>query len=89
MTTWNPPPSPLEPPTVDLTERQADVLAGLCRGESNAEIGARLFISENSVKTTVKRVFSKLGARNRWHAVAIACSRQVHITVTESYRRAA
>jgi len=54
-----------------LTERELDVLAGMCEGRSNAEIGRSLFLSEDTVKTHARRLFKKLGAVDRAHAVAL------------------
>jgi DNA-binding NarL/FixJ family response regulator len=58
-----------------LTERELEVLAGMCEGMSNAEIGRALFLSEDTVKTHARRLFRKLGAADRAHAVAIALRR--------------
>jgi DNA-binding NarL/FixJ family response regulator len=65
---------PAEPPRrrVDLTERELQVLRGMADGKSNAEIGRELFVSEDTVKTHARRLFRKLGARDRAHAVAAA-----------------
>jgi DNA-binding NarL/FixJ family response regulator len=41
-------------------------------GKSNAEIGRDLYVSEDTVKTHARRLFRKLGARDRAHAVASA-----------------
>lgn len=57
---------------VRLTGRELDVLRGLVSGRTNAEIGARLSISEETVKTHVTRIFQKLGVRRRSEAVALA-----------------
>ncbi|MDM4720738.1 helix-turn-helix transcriptional regulator [Micromonospora sp. WMMA1363] len=57
-------------PTVGLTERELQVLLGMAEGKSNAEIGRELFVSEDTVKTHARRLFRKLGARDRAHAVA-------------------
>ena len=53
-----------------LTERELQVLRGMADGQSNAEIGRELFVSEDTVKTHARRLFRKLGARDRAHAVA-------------------
>jgi DNA-binding NarL/FixJ family response regulator len=55
-----------------LTERELQVLRGMAEGKSNAEIGRELFVSEDTVKTHARRLFRKLGARDRAHAVAAA-----------------
>ncbi|PTA44404.1 response regulator transcription factor [Micromonospora sp. RP3T] len=55
---------------IGLTERELQVLLGMAEGKSNAEIGRELFVSEDTVKTHARRLFRKLGARDRAHAVA-------------------
>jgi DNA-binding NarL/FixJ family response regulator len=55
-----------------LTPRELEVLAGIGRGLSNQELAEDLFIADNTVKTHVKRVFTKIGARDRAQAVVIA-----------------
>jgi DNA-binding NarL/FixJ family response regulator len=54
-----------------LTERELQVLSGMSRGRSNAEIGRELYLSEDTVKTHARRLFRKLGASDRAHAVAM------------------
>jgi DNA-binding NarL/FixJ family response regulator len=54
-----------------LTEREVQVLTGMSRGRSNAEIGRELFLSEDTVKTHARRLFRKLGAADRAQAVAV------------------
>jgi DNA-binding NarL/FixJ family response regulator len=58
-------------PVPTLTEREMQVLTGMSRGRSNAEIGRELFLSEDTVKTHARRLFRKLGAADRAQAVAI------------------
>jgi len=58
-----------EPPS--LSERELQVLSGMSRGRSNAEIGRELYLSEDTVKTHARRLFRKLGAADRAHAVAV------------------
>lgn len=60
------------PRFADLTEREREVLIELARGLSNEELAETLFISENTVKTHVKRVLTKLEARDRVQAVVMA-----------------
>lgn len=55
-----------------LTQRELQVLEGMSQGKSNAEIGRDLYVSEDTVKTHARRMFRKLGARDRAHAVAEA-----------------
>ena len=58
-----------------LSEREVDILAMLKQGLSNRDVGARLFVSENTVKYHLKNIYAKLGARNRTEACNIALTR--------------
>lgn len=58
-----------------LTEREMQVLRGMSQGQSNGEIGRDLFLSEDTVKTHARRLFRKLGARDRAQAVAVGFRR--------------
>lgn len=55
-----------------LTPREKEVLAGIGRGLSNSDLAEELFISDNTLKTHIKRVFLKIGARDRAQAVVVA-----------------
>lgn len=57
---------PFEP----LTEREIEVLVQLRRGLTSAEIGAVLSLSEHTIKSHLKAIFSKLHAADRTEAVA-------------------
>ena len=60
-----------QPDPPSLSERELQVLSGMARGRSNAEIGRELYLSEDTVKTHARRLFRKLGAADRAHAVAV------------------
>jgi DNA-binding NarL/FixJ family response regulator len=55
-----------------LTPREAEVLAHIAAGESNAEIAAALFVSEATVKTHINHIFGKTGLRDRAQLVGYA-----------------
>lgn len=62
-----------EPPEIaTLTEREREVLVGLARGMSNAEIAKELYLGEATIKTHVSNCLAKIGVRDRVHAVIFA-----------------
>lgn len=60
-----------------LTQRRLQILAGAANGRQNKEIGAALYLTEDTVKTHMRHAFKALGANDRAHAVAIAIRRQL------------
>ena len=69
-------PSPrLQTPTQDPTPREIEVLQLVSDGLVNREIGTRLFLSEETVKSHVRHILAKLQARSRAHAVAVGFRR--------------
>ncbi|MEO5510824.1 MAG: response regulator transcription factor [Longimicrobiales bacterium] len=55
-----------------ITPRELEILALIAEGLSTKEMAARLFVSENTVKTHSSRLFDKLNAKRRTQAVQIA-----------------
>lgn len=56
----------------ELTDREHDVLRRIARGATNTEIAQGLHLSEATVKTHVRAIFTKLGARDRAAAIVMA-----------------
>jgi DNA-binding NarL/FixJ family response regulator len=60
-----------------LTQGEIAVLRLIAAGCANKEVGARMSISEEAVKSRVKNILAKLGARDRTHAVTIGLKRGI------------
>ena len=60
-----------------LTEREMEVLRLIAAGNANKEIAAQLSLTEETVKSRVSNILSKLGANDRTHAVTIGLKRGI------------
>ncbi len=58
--------------SADLTKREKQILGLLCQGLSNDQIGCQAYLSTNTVKWHLKRIYEKLGVKSRVEASAIA-----------------
>lgn len=65
------------PGRVAFGERDRAILALIAAGHTNAEIGKRSFVSTKTVERYVAAITTKLGARNRAHAAALAVAAQL------------
>ena len=57
---------------IGLTERESELLSLLSTGMTNRELGGQLYVSENTIKTHLGRLYAKLGVRNRAQAASLA-----------------
>jgi DNA-binding CsgD family transcriptional regulator len=60
-----------------LSERECEVLEQIARGLSIEDIAGNLFLSPHTVRTHIKNILRKMGARTRAHAVAMAISEEL------------
>jgi two-component system NarL family response regulator len=60
-----------------LTAREVTVLELVAKGMSNREIGAALFLSEDTIKTHLRRIYAKMGVGDRTEAALLAVQRGV------------
>ena len=68
---------PLRELEQEPTMREVEVLQLISDGLVNREIGQRLFLSEETVKSHVRHILAKLQARSRAHAVAVGFRRGI------------
>jgi|HigsolmetaAR201D_1030396.scaffolds.fasta_scaffold16012_2 DNA-binding NarL/FixJ family response regulator len=68
---------PAGPRLVDLSDRESEVLALIAKGLTNAQIADELYLSIETVKTYVKRLYAKLDVHNRAQAAVAAASHQL------------
>ena len=61
--------------TLDLTEREREVLAAVAKGERSKEIAFRLGITERTVKAHLASIYGKLGVDSRAAAIAVAAQK--------------
>ena len=60
-----------------LTQREHEILELITQGNSNAEMGRELHISENTVKFHINNILIKLGVKNRGQAIVAAIQRGI------------
>ena len=63
--------------STDLSDRETEVLKLLCKGENYKTIASQLFISSNTVKAHIKKIYSKLHVNTRAEAVAKAIQKRI------------
>lgn len=86
---WLPPRLTDHTRPVVLTRREAVILTRLCEGLSNQQIARVEHVAVDTVKTQVRAILLRLGARDRVHAAVMAVTGQVDITVQKTLRGAA
>jgi DNA-binding CsgD family transcriptional regulator len=62
---------------VTLTDRQRQILQLIAAGRTHAEIGRQLYLTEDTVKTHLARIYTKIGATNAANAVDIGHRRRL------------
>ena len=63
--------------TISLNKRQLAILRLVAEGLSNREIASRVHLSENTIKTHLQTIFTKLGVRNRVEAAMVAAKNKL------------
>lgn len=67
----------VEQDPVHITPREHQILELIAVGKSNKQISSEIFLSIETVKTHIKKIFSKLEVKNRLEAVAAARQRKI------------
>ena len=78
---------PTSPSVESLTGREREILTLLASGLSNAELGARLYLSEPTIKTHLSSIFRKLRVRDRVQAVIAAYDARLVEPATRAGRK--
>lgn len=85
---WTPPEPRAEPRRVLVSERESQMLTGLFMGLTNRAVANSLYVSEETVKTHMTRLFRKLEVANRAEAVALVATGVVAVDVKDFGRSA-
>lgn len=72
------------PPGTTPSAREVEVLTLVSHGKSNGEVGREMCLSEGTIKTHLRRLYRKLDARDRAHAVRIGFERGLITTDREA-----
>jgi two-component system, NarL family, response regulator LiaR len=70
--------------SVQLSDREAEVLQLLTKGKTDQEIASQLFLSDVTIRTHINRILTKLGLQNRVQA-ALYCVRSGMVSLDETY----
>lgn len=62
---------------MNLTEREKEVLAYICKGYTSQEIAEKLFVTIYTIKAHTASILRKLGVKNRTQAVRVATLQQL------------
>jgi DNA-binding NarL/FixJ family response regulator len=84
---WQPATFDGQPTLVDLPPMLVNILDSLCEGKSNRQIGNDWGISEDTVKTHLKRLYGKLGVGDRLQAVVLVLSGAVDVRLRGGRQR--
>ncbi|MFA9399263.1 MAG: response regulator [Clostridiaceae bacterium] len=70
----------------NLSKRELDVFLNISKGFSNKEIGAKLFISEKTVKNYATNIFRKINVYDRVHATIFAIENKLELYYNEKFK---